>query len=81
MLYVQMESLFAPVYLSGPPIKNATEALRRHSRRSQEVLELYSPSTLRLVRTLCPAPPHPRDHHALVVAGAGIELSSCNSCS
>ena len=54
-MYLQMRSLFAPVYLRGTPtIKKAPEALRSHSRLSQRVSEAYSPLILRMVRDLCP---------------------------
>jgi hypothetical protein len=37
-------------FLKPPSIRNATEAGRSHPRGSQRVLELYSPSILKLVR-------------------------------
>jgi hypothetical protein len=37
-------------FLKYPTIRNATEAGRNHPRGSQRVLELYSPSILKLVR-------------------------------
>ena len=53
------------------PLEGVAEALRSHPRRSQRVLELYSPSILRLVRRLV-SPPHPPGHnYVIVVAGAG----------
>jgi hypothetical protein len=40
-----------PCKVSGvPTIRNATEALRSYSRRSQRVSDVYSPPILRLVR-------------------------------
>jgi hypothetical protein len=36
------------------PLEGAAEALRSHSRGSQKVLEVYSPSILRLVRQSVP---------------------------
>ena len=41
-------------------------------RRSERVSEVYSPPKLKLVRQLCPAPPHPRCHpHVLVGSWCG----------
>jgi hypothetical protein len=54
-LYLQMEPLFAPVYLEGySTIRITTEALRTHPRRSQRVSQVCSPSILKLVRDLMP---------------------------
>ena len=44
--------LLIPGTLSTLPLEGVAEALRSHSRRSQRVLEVYSPSILRLVRRL-----------------------------
>ena len=43
-----------------PHIRNATEAVRSHSRGSQRVLELYSPSILKLVSAPMSLPSYPR---------------------
>ena len=57
--------------LEYPPIRIATEGGRIDSRGSERVSEVYSPSILKLVRDLDSPPPYPRDHHVLVIGGAG----------
>src|SRR5918995_5643885 len=44
--------LLIPSTLSTLPLEGVTEALRSHSRRSEKVLDLYSPLILKLVRSL-----------------------------
>jgi hypothetical protein len=69
---VKGEARESPVrFLEYFPLEGVTEALRSHSRGSQRVIEVYSLLALNLVRDLCPAPPHPRDHHVIMVGGAG----------
>jgi hypothetical protein len=41
-------------------LEGVAEALRSHSRRSQRVFEVYSPSILNLVRGLVSLPSYPR---------------------
>jgi hypothetical protein len=57
-----------PCKVSGvPPIRSAAKALRSHPRRSEKVVDVHSPSILKLVSTMFPPPPHPRCHpHVLV---------------
>ena len=55
-----------------PPLEGVAEALRIDPRRSQRVLEVYSLLALNLVRQpVSYTSLHPRDHHVLVVGGAG----------
>ena len=42
------------------PLEGVAESLRSHPRGSQRVLELYSPSTLKLVREPTSLPSYPR---------------------
>jgi hypothetical protein len=49
-IFLQIETLFAPVSVEGhSTIQFATEALRTHPRRSEKVLEMYSPLILKPV--------------------------------
>jgi hypothetical protein len=61
-----------PCDVSGyPTIRIAMEAGRIDPRSSKKVIEMYSSLALKLVREPASPPPHPRDHHVLVVGGVG----------
>jgi hypothetical protein len=76
------EARESPVrFLEHSPLEGVAEALRSQSRGSQRVLEVYSPSILKLVRQPVSCTPHilgatPRFSW---VAGAGIDLSIWSS--
>jgi hypothetical protein len=58
----EVQLLRIPCEVPGapPPLEGVAKALRSHSRRSQRVFEVYSPSILNLVRGLVSLPSYPR---------------------
>jgi hypothetical protein len=70
---VEDEAREPPVsFLEYLPIRIAMEGGRMDPRRAEKVMEVYSPSILKLVSSLVSPPPLPRCHlHVLVGSSCG----------